>query len=232
MIFITPFLIGLLSSMHCIGMCGPITLALPVRTNVPLQKTLKYLLYNTGRIATYAFLGAIIGVFGMGINLIGFQYWVSIISGLLIILSVVVKIKSFKINFLERFSQWLRQKLNSSFIYYFKKSDTSALFILGLLNGLLPCGMVYIAIIGAIALATPLEASFFMIFFGLGTLPIMMMIPLIGQTLSNFFKSKTSLTIPILTTIIGGMLIFRGINQYNQSIEAPHKSCVSSIQNP
>ncbi|MCK5702284.1 MAG: sulfite exporter TauE/SafE family protein, partial [Cyclobacteriaceae bacterium] len=145
------FLIGLFGSFHCIGMCGPIALALPIQNNNRLNLIVGRLLYNIGRAITYAAIGLVFGLVGQSLSLAGLQQSVSIIAGVLILLMVLLPSKiSQKIYFLKPaygFSNFKKRKFGA----LLKKKSVASTFLIGLLNGFLPCGLVYIAVAGAIA---------------------------------------------------------------------------------
>ncbi len=207
MIFITAFLTGLLGSFHCAGMCGPIALATPTVGNTTLQKAWSKLLYNLGRITTYSLLGAILGSFGFGLKLAGLQQSISIAAGVLIILSVILtstKLSQFNLNPIKYLKGGLIAKLFQTKTYF-------ALFAIGLLNGLLPCGFVYIGLIGAVATQNVLEGALFMMMFGIGTLPMMYGVSLIGQFLSVKVRGNINKLMPVFAILIGGLFILRGL---------------------
>ncbi len=208
MIFLTAFLTGLLGSFHCAGMCGPIALATPTVGHTNWQKTWGKFLYNIGRITTYATLGALFGTFGLGLKLAGFQQSISIAAGVLIILSVVVSSKRFSI-----ISGFSLSFINKGFIAkLFKTKTYSALFAIGILNGLLPCGFVYIGLIGAVATQNFAEGALFMALFGLGTFPMMFGVSLIGQFLSGNTRSRINKLSPVFAILIGCLFILRGLD--------------------
>lgn len=205
MIFITAFLTGLLGSFHCAGMCGPIALAVPTFGNSQSEKILSKLLYNAGRVLTYTILGAILGAFGTGLKLAGLQQSVSIVAGSIIILSVIFsRIK--KVNFsVQFFSTKLFGKL-------FKQRNVISTLGIGLLNGLLPCGFVYIALIASVATQDIFTGMTFMFFFGLGTIPMMFTVSMIGQFLTSKVRSNINKLIPVFAIVIGCLFILRGLN--------------------
>lgn len=166
----TALVLGVAGSAHCIGMCGPIALAVPSPgpgVGVRLRSTL---LLNGGRLMTYGLLGMAIGTFGHGLHLAGLQQVVSIVAGVLLLLSVLVP------GLLQRFSPTGRlsmdiSRLRSALARNLKRTAPEALFLTGVLNGLLPCGLLYAALLGASTYATATDGALFMLFFGLGTWP-------------------------------------------------------------
>jgi sulfite exporter TauE/SafE len=204
------FVIGLLGSLHCIGMCGPIALALPIVGNSKVSLIISRLLYNFGRILTYTFFGFIFGLIGNRIKLFGLQQTVSIILGTLIILRLLIpkKISFFQIQFI----QMSLTKLKQEFSRMFGKNSMKSLFVIGLLNGFLPCGFVYVGIAGAIATGGAFEGSAFMALFGLGTLPVMFAASLFSSALSLKARLNFRKAIPVFSFLIGILFILRGLN--------------------
>jgi len=94
---------------------------------------------------------------------------------------------------------------------YLKKGGTQAFFASGLLNGLLPCGMVYIALIASLALQSPIEGALYMMFFGIGTIPMLIGVMLTGKMLSLPIRSKLTNAMPYVAMFIGILFIVRGL---------------------
>jgi sulfite exporter TauE/SafE len=204
---------GLITGFHCIGMCGPIAIALPLINQSWFSRTLSALLYNFGRTVTYSAMGAVFGLLGTGFRLMGIQQWVSIAMGILMILSVI-----FPLVFRKHFqadgiiSKWT-SGLKSAFRKMFSKRSYSSLFVIGLINGLLPCGPVYtMAIAGAVVTGSVAGGALYMFVFGLGTIPIMLSLSLLGNMMSVKFRNIVRKIIPIVIVIIGILFILRGMN--------------------
>jgi hypothetical protein len=206
------FLIGLFGSFHCIGMCGPIALALPVQANDKLQLVMGRVLYNVGRAITYAFIGLFFGLIGQSLSLVGLQQSVSIVAGALILLMVLLPSRlAQKIYLLKPaygFTNFIKQKFG---VLLRKKSVISTFFI-GLLNGFLPCGLVYIAVAGAIASGSYLKGATYMFVFGIGTLPIMLAVSLAGNVISLNVRKRINKMIPVFMIILAFLFILRGMN--------------------
>ena len=204
--------LGFLGSFHCVGMCGPIALALPLNRNSLTSKISGAILYNVGRMLTYALLGLLFGLVGQSFVIAGYQQALSIAVGVLILLMVLFSSKisgKFKATaLLHSAIGKLKQKLSS----LFKKSSYSSLFLIGVLNGLLPCGLVYLGIAGAIATGNGLQGSLFMAVFGLGTLPAMLTLALLGNAISVNFRNKINKAIPVFVVGMALLLILRGMN--------------------
>jgi sulfite exporter TauE/SafE len=204
--------LGLLGSFHCIGMCGPIALALPVHHYSTFKKYLGILIYNLGRIFTYTFLGLVFGLLGQSFFLGGFQQILSISIGVLLLLSVILtntKWLNFKhFNFIYSFINSVKLKLGN----LFNKKGLHFLFFIGLLNGLLPCGLVYLGIAGAIASGHYIKGAEFMFYFGIGTVPIMYAVAFLGQFITVKYRNTIRHAMPYVVSIMALMLIIRGLN--------------------
>lgn len=211
-ILITAFVLGLMGSFHCAGMCGPIAIALPLHGNTVPQKIFGGTLYNIGRTLTYGVMGAIFGMLGQGIQLIGFQQKVSVIMGALMIISVLFP-KLFK-NQYRMDKSWFSfvGKLKKTIAQLFSIRSFQSLFFIGMLNGLLPCGLVYMAIAGAIGTGGVVEGSLYMILFGLGTIPMLLAISLAGNILSLAVRNKINKLIPVLVVVVGILFVLRGLS--------------------
>ncbi len=207
----TALALGLLSSLHCIGMCGPIALALPLNRNSPTKALAGNLLYQLGRISTYVTLGLIFGLLGKSLQLAGFQKSVSIGLGLLMIVFALLPARIANKFLATRYIyKWLT-KLKGALGGLLKNRNTKTLYLIGLLNGLLPCGMVYLALAGAIASGTALNGALFMLLFGLGTTPLM----IVGAQLGNFIKAglrtKLRKALPYALAFMGVLFVLRGL---------------------
>jgi sulfite exporter TauE/SafE len=192
-------------------MCGPIALAIPLNRNSTISKFFGILQYHIGRILVYGILGYIVGYIGMGIKLFGVLQAISIIAGIgIIIYAWRKKITFFKNPFT---SSLLHTSLLSRYMGKLMRSESPLkLFLLGTLNGLLPCGMVYTALITAIVSGSPTISATSMLAFGLGTMPGLIAFTLFAQQLGNPIRSKINRYLPYLLTIVGLLIILRGMN--------------------
>jgi len=211
-ILVSAFVLGLMGSFHCAGMCGPIVVALPLHGNTTAQKIAGGTLYNLGRTVTYGFIGALFGLLGQGIMMIGFQQKVSVIMGSLMIVSVLFP-GLFR-NQYQMDKSWfsLVGKLKKSIGKLFSIRSFSSLFFIGLLNGLLPCGLVYMAVAGAIGTGSASQGTLYMILFGLGTIPMLLAIAIAGNLMSQTIRKKVNKIIPVLIVIVGVLFILRGLS--------------------
>ncbi len=205
------FLFGLLGSFHCVGMCGAIALALPGAGGSRRRYVAGRVLYNLGRVSTYAALGAAAGAVGQGLRLAGWQQGLSVLSGALILLLVATP------------ERWLGRaaafvdldvvlaKVKSRLAYYYQQPSLGALYATGLLNGLLPCGLVYLALAGALSVPGVAGAAGYMALFGLGTLPLMLALSLTGQLVPLAWRGRLRRAVPVLATVMAGLFILRGL---------------------
>lgn len=207
----TAFIFGLISSLHCVGMCGPIAMMLPVERNNPAKKTIQILIYHLGRLTAYGTIGLIFGLLGKGFFMAGIQQKLSIFIGLAMILIILIPEKVLaKYNFSKpifRLISKVKQLLGNQF----KKKSFQSLFTIGLLNGFLPCGMVYVALFGAIAMQSASFGMLYMVLFGLGTVPLMSSVVYLNSILTVPFRNKIQKIIPYVGVIIGVLFILRGL---------------------
>lgn len=219
----TGFIIGLLGSFHCVGMCGPIALALPFGNQTNFSLVIGRLLYNLGRSLTYATFGAFFGLFGKGIEFAGLQKSVSIILGVSILLYYIMP---------ERFKgklsvtkpyQLANNFVKKGFSNLTKNGSPSALFLFGIVNGFLPCGFVYVALAGAITTGGALNGALYMGLFGLGTTPIMFATALVGKFLSAKLRQGINKLIPVFAIILAIIFILRGLSLGIPFISPPEK---------
>ncbi len=208
----TGFIVGLVGSFHCIGMCGPIALALPITGESNIKMILGRILYNLGRIITYTVLGALFGLFGSRLVLFGLQQDLSILIGILIFLYVITprrlknKISESKIYKL------ISSPIKTQFARLLSKKSNSSLLTIGILNGFLPCGFVYVGIAGAVSTVDFLSGALYMALFGLGTFPIMFATSLFGKVINLNMKRKINKFIPVFAVILALLFILRGLN--------------------
>lgn len=206
----TALAIGFFGSFHCIGMCGPIALALPGRDDSAVTLITGRVLYNAGRIFTYSCLGIIFGLVGHSIALAGFQKSLSVLLGILIIISGISQSRYLpnwkKKAGLDPFFEKLKKTISAQF----KKRGLSTLFTIGILNGLLPCGFVYVGLAGSVTTGSIMGGGFFMALFGLGTFPVMLSMSLAPGIISLSMRKRINRMIPYLAVTFGIYLIYRG----------------------
>jgi sulfite exporter TauE/SafE len=212
--FWTAFLIGFIGSFHCVGMCGPIALSLPYQDVTKWRTAANTLVYNLGRIVSYSFIGLLFGVLGKGIALAGLQQWLSIGLGILMLLAAFsvfnFEKQLIKIPILDKLLKSVRLGLGQ--LLKRKNKKTQTLFTVGILNGFLPCGLVYLAIVGAIGTGSILGGSLYMTLFGFGTIPLMLSVALLGNLISLNVRKQIQKAIPIMLFTFAILFILRGLN--------------------
>jgi len=229
--FLAALLLGLAGSLHCAGMCGPIALALPLQKASMSGRIGRTVVYNTGRAITYAVMGLLFGLFGQGLALAGLQQILSVIIGALMVLSVLLPVLFKKVHIYDSIYNKYMSKLFSSFRKQFGIDTYASFMIIGLLNGLLPCGLVYVALAGALASGHYLSGAFFMFVFGMGTLPMMMGISLAGSSFGAVFKTRIRKIVPYVVIIIGLLFILRGLALGIKYISPKDEKLKLKIQN-
>lgn len=231
------FTIGLLGSFHCVGMCGPLALSLPLNNNSFWGKFSGSLLYNAGRIVTYSAFGLVFGAIGKSVALFGYQQWLSVLLGVVIIVFIILPKQ---ITFIKKKNMVLRffEKLRTSLGQLFFKKNYSSLFSIGLLNGLLPCGLVYMAAAGAVATGDITKSVLFMAFFGLGTLPMMWSVAFFGNYIGISIRQKIRKAYPYMMMLMACLLILRGMGlgipyvspKVDVEKKAVHGCCIKPLQ--
>lgn len=204
----TAFLLGFAGSLHCAGMCGPLMLALPRGGGGPVALAFGRLACNAGRLVTYAGLGVVFGLVGRSLALAGVQRWVSIALGAAILLGVLLpRLRLFQIPVAGPINH-----LKSALGRLLRETSPGALFTLGLLNGLLPCGLVYVAGAGAAATGEVLRGIEYMVVFGLGTVPMMFGLGLAGSAITPALRLRLQRLIPVCLALVAVLLILRGLS--------------------
>ena len=205
------FILGLLGSLHCVGMCGPIAFMLPVDRTNSYKKGLQILLYHAGRLISYATIGLIFGLLGKSLYIFGLQQKLSIVIGVLMIIAIVLPYQTVSKYNASKPIFRIISKVKSSLGKQFKKKTLDTFFTIGFLNGFLPCGLVYMAVFGAIAFGSAWQGSLYMVFFGLGTIPLMTTAIYVGKFLNTSIKQRIQKVIPVFVVVIGALFILRGL---------------------
>lgn len=204
--------LGAAGSLHCVGMCGPLSLALPTRHLSRVQQFFSLLVYQLGRIITYSALGLIFGLAGRRIYISGYQQWFSIGLGSIVLAMAVlyfVQKHTLHFTFFNRFYNSIQRLIGR--ILKNNKGPLGFLW-LGLANGLLPCGLVYVAIAATLSFSEIAESVSFMAFFGAGTLPAMMLVGMAGSIIKPEARQFMRKAVPVFVTLMGIVLILRGLN--------------------
>lgn len=204
------FAIGIVGSFHCVGMCGPIALSLPIYDKTKWQRLFYILLYNFGRVAAYASMGVLFGIVGKQFFIGGYQRYLSIALGTLILFYLFFStyLDSNK-SYLSTFTSFIKKSLGK-LLAGDKKFYTY--IMIGFLNGFLPCGLVYVAIAGAVAAGDALHSAIFMAAFGLGTFPVMITVTVLGKFISLQVRNRMRQAVPVFVGMMAMLLILRGLN--------------------
>lgn len=209
-LLISALTIGFLGSFHCVGMCGPIALVLPKGNGSKTKILFGRLYYNLGRVVTYMLLGIIVGFIGYAFAVKGFQSELSVIAGIIIILFVLFANGSKHSANFTGFIGKFTAKLKQQFKKLFGNGSPLSLFSIGMLNGLLPCGFVYLALAAALATGTLTGGMIYMGLFGLGTIPTMLAVSIAGHLIGTGFQKYMRKASPIIAIALALLLIHRG----------------------
>jgi len=209
---LTGLTLGFVGSVHCVGMCGPLALMLPGKDAARWRFLGERLLYNLGRTLTYTLLGVAFGALGLFVALTGYQQWLSMGVGVVLLLAAVVpwmqrylgRLEQLTAGTLKRVVQWIQQ--------LYRRGGSASMLTIGVLNGLLPCGLVYAAIATAVTAGTVTGSAAFMASFGLGTIPAMFAVALAGGLLSVTWRTRLRKLIPVALAVLGILLILRGLS--------------------
>lgn len=213
MILWTAFILGLAGSLHCAGMCGPLVMAMPgLAGDASGSSPGRYLwrsrtLYNGGRVATYAALGVVFGLVGQTAAWAGWQRWVSLAAGIAIVVGLLLSRRYVlglpAARFVARIKPWFGTLL--------RRRSGGSVFVLGMLNGLLPCGLVYAAGAGAMAAGSLEWGILFMVVFGLGTWPMMFGLGWLGARAQTALRFRLQRWVPASLLVVAALLIVRGL---------------------
>ncbi len=207
----TAILFGLLGSFHCIGMCGPIAFMLPVDRTNQTKRVLQVSIYHLGRLITYGILGGLFGLLGKGFNLFGFQQYLSVIIGVLMILIIVLPSKTVTKFSISKPVYALLSGVKNRLGKELKKKRMDTFFTIGFLNGFLPCGLVYMAVFASIATGNAISGSLYMMLFGLGTTPLMTAFVYLGNFTTGLVRKRIQQFIPVAVVVIAILFILRGM---------------------
>lgn len=203
----TAFMLGFAGSLHCAGMCGPLVLAMPATPGNAAAHLASKLTYNGGRILTYGLIGLVFGLFGQLLGLAGFQRWISIAAGAAILLSLAAWPLRNTTALIARPVNRLKLSLGQ----LLKQRGVTAQFSFGLLNGLLPCGLVYVAAAAATATGSFIGGLEYMLIFGVGTVPMMLGLALAGRSLHFRIQPHIQRLTPVCLGLMATLLILRGL---------------------
>lgn len=200
-----------MGSLHCVGMCGPIAFMLPVDRTNSFKKFGQIFIYHFGRLLAYGTIGLVFGLLGKGLYVFGMQQKLSIAIGVLMILMVLIPSKTFNTYNFSKPIYKIISKVKNKLGQELKKKSPDTFLTIGFLNGFLPCGLVYMALFGAIAMGSALKGGLYMILFGLGTIPLMTATIYFSGFLKGATKQKVQKLIPVFVIVIGMLFIIRGL---------------------
>lgn len=212
LIFIAGVTLGFASSFHCVGMCGPIALAVPVNRQNKLSHILSLVLYHFGKTSTYVIIGLTSGFIGKIFYINSLQQLLSILLGTLILLGVILPYFIHPSAYTPKFIQRAYNQIRQTFSDILNKRSYQAILSIGLLNGLLPCGMVYMAAAGSAATGGIVQGAIFMIGFGLATAPALLALQFFSFLKNQRFKLLLRKSYPYIISSMAILLILRGLN--------------------
>lgn len=209
--------IGLFGSLHCIGMCGPVMMAFMG----PKQSVKGFLIYHFGRVLTYVFLGGVLGLIGASAALFQFQHILVLALGIMLLL--LYGIPSIR----HRLEKFYYQSQFYGYLKSFMANNLSTRkkwFLSGVANGFFPCGLTYVAAAGAVAIGGLLEGAAYMVLFGIGTLPSLIVLSFAGNQFFGRVKQIIPRSVTAIAIISGSIMILRGLlisfPQFNQLVQA------------
>lgn len=204
------FFMGFFGSLHCVAMCGPLVLALPAAGRSRSSEIFNKVVYQAGRITTYTLLGLIMGLIGSAVSVNGWQQWTSLLMGILLVAAGLINLFGRRAPFLIKTQQLMIAPLIRKMGYWLHRPGGH--YMVGLLNGFLPCGMVYMALAAALNADSVLSSGLFMTSFGLGTLPMMLVAVLLGNVAKRYIHVNRFNWLPILFLVLGAWFLLRGAN--------------------
>lgn len=209
-LIIAALMFGLATSLHCVGMCGPLMMIVHSGgSGRNFKWWINKVIYHLGRLSVYAVFGLIVGIVGKGFVAFGFQQWLAIISGVVLIIMLFVPVIA---NRLKSGGNLFFGKIKSKFSTLIQQKKPHTSFLLGVINGLLPCGPVYAAMSLAFATGSPAKSALFMVIFGIGTSPALFGVALFGNAIRSAIKPKNFNVVRIGLTMVALLFILRGAN--------------------
>jgi len=221
------FVIGISSIFHCLGMCGPLAMAMPVNRTSRATLFSSAMQYHFGRVSSYFLLGLLMGCIGFSFVSIRWMQLLSIVFGLVVIGLAWRRFFYFAKITQSKFGRFILRFLGVKMSKLMRSDRWFRLLLLGFLNGLLPCGMVYIALANALLQETPLLGGISMMMFGIGTMPILSVLIVLSSKITTRWKERFSSYVPYLMTVVGVMIVLRGMNIGIPYISPKIKSFVS-----
>jgi sulfite exporter TauE/SafE len=206
MFLITAFILGLAGSLHCAGMCGPLALAITAAN--PGRFLIGRVVYNSGRILTYCAMGVVFGLLGKSFFVAGVQRWASIGLGAALFVGLFASRKLAFSRPVTSLVEWLKSNMS----ILLRQRSLTSLLVLGLLNGLLPCGLVYVACAGAAGTGGVISGLAYMAIFGAATVPMLVAISFSGRLVPLSLRLKLRKAIPVSVFLLAAILVLRGMS--------------------
>ncbi len=205
------FFMGLFGSLHCVAMCGPLVLALPGggKPTAPWRVVVNKVLYQVGRVMTYGFFGLAMGAIGHLFEIKGWQQGVTLFTGLLLVSMGLLPLFGKRFDAFTRLQQRFVNPLTRWVGYWLYRPGGH--IVVGMLNGLLPCGMVYMALAAALSADSVAGGGLFMLLFGLGTWPAMLAVSLLGVFAKSRIRVNFAFWLPMIYLVMGGWFMLRGV---------------------
>lgn len=202
--------IGLFGSLHCIGMCGPLALSLPLQGKTGTERLVRAVLYNLGRAFTYAILGLLLGFAGQQFFLLGYQQLLTVLTGIVLLLALFAGLyrpgtRLLPARVQARVGTLLGRLLRTA-------GKPASFFMVGMVNGLLPCGLVYLAAGSALATGNAWSGACLMFLFGMGTFPLMIAVMLLGGFIPLKMRVYLRRLVPVFACVAALIMIARGLN--------------------
>lgn len=196
----TAIILGFTGSLHCLGMCSPLSMSVAGMSSSAMMNRL---LYNAGRVFTYGIFGSLIASFGMAMPFIKYQNLVSILLGVALVIVGVTR-SPIHVPGITRALAGLSSHVKQVFSKTLKNKTSYSVLLLGSLNGILPCGLSFLALTYCLTLDGPLDGFLFMLLFGVGTLPVMLGLTGVFQWAVHRLHFRPAL-------IMTGMLVLSGV---------------------
>ncbi|MBB6463432.1 sulfite exporter TauE/SafE family protein [Flammeovirga kamogawensis] len=217
-LYITALGLGFAGSFHCLGMCGPIALAIQGGSTSGPRLVFDRLSYNLGRAFTYSLLGAFAGLIGQGLSwMVGYQVYLTLFLAVMMVCFGIFSVNPDRllklVPFLGEWFQFVRKQLGK----HMRQAKWHTFFSIGILNGFLPCGLVYMAMMTALSTGDVFEGMGFMFAFGLGTIPMMFAVAVAGQFIETKVRNNVRKIYPILFLLMGGLLFLRAYKIHESS---------------
>ncbi len=210
--------IGFVGSMHCVGMCGPLALFVTGKQ----KSSLVFILYHGGRILSYVLIGIVLGWLGYSIRMLQVQQVMTFTLGALLLLLYSIPHFRYRLEkhyYQSRFYSFIKQKLSQNI------STKNRWVASGMANGFLPCGLTYVAAVSTVATGGLADGILFMFLFGLGTIPALLLVTVVGRTFgSTKWKRLIPGAVSLVAILSGCLLILRGLlissPDFNQMVQA------------